>query len=120
MSKPMPLSDFRAVRIVLDPGDFALGSDDPDPPPSDLVSREAWVGYTGLPDDVAVRTSNHHGTALQEVSMLHFRWVMVTGESGEPLFDPMLDAGDASRIQPSMRCTDITAPASRHCGAWSK
>lgn len=94
MTKQMPLDDFRAVRIVLDPDDFALGSDEPEPPPSDLISSDAWRDITGLPDDVAVRTSSHNGTALAEVCAQHLGWIKSTGEYGEALFEPMLDASD--------------------------
>ena len=94
MSKPMSLDDFRAVRIVLEPDDFALGPEEPDPPPSDLVSTKAWRGLIALPDDVAVRTSNHHGRALGQVYAQRIRWITATGQSGEALFEAMLDAGD--------------------------
>jgi len=67
MSKKLALTDFRAVRVVLEPEDFALGGDEPDPPPSDLIAAETWSGITVLPDDVAIRTSDHNGLALGEV-----------------------------------------------------
>lgn len=94
MSKPMPLCDFRAVRTVLEPDDFALGSEEPDPPPSDLVSPETWRYLTVLPDDVAVRTSDHNGEALSESYSLVSQWTVVVGEDydANPLFGPMLDA----------------------------
>ncbi|HTX22058.1 MAG TPA: hypothetical protein VMD27_09425 [Candidatus Aquilonibacter sp.] len=58
MAKPLPNDDFRAVRIALEPSDFALGSEIPDLPPKDLISKETWNHLVGLPDDVAIRTSN--------------------------------------------------------------
>jgi hypothetical protein len=58
MSKPMPIHDFRAVRVLLEADDFALGSEEPDPPPSDLVSSETWRAVTVLSDDVVIRTSD--------------------------------------------------------------
>jgi hypothetical protein len=93
MSKPMPVQDFRAVRIVLEPDDFALGSEGPDPPPSDLVSPETWHALTVLPDGVAIRTSDHNGEALTEAYSLCCRWSAATGDEVDALFDPMLDAG---------------------------
>jgi len=93
MSKPMPVQDFRAVRIVLEPDDFALGSEEPDPPPSDLVSPETWHALTVLPDDVAIRTSDHNGEGLTEAYSLCCRWSAATGDEVDALFDPMLDAG---------------------------
>ena len=94
MSKLMPLEDFRAVRIVLEPDDFAGGDGEPDPPPSDPVGKDAWLGITGLPDDVAIRTSDHNGKALAEVCSLHSGWLAAIGDDADTLFDPMLDAGD--------------------------
>jgi hypothetical protein len=48
--------DFRSCSLILDPDDFALGHDEPDPPPSDLIPREVWEGILTLPGDVAIRT----------------------------------------------------------------
>lgn len=78
MSKPLPEEDFRASRIVLEPGDFAVGSEQPDPKPSDLISEKAWHHLVILPDDVAVRTSNEFGTILVEVSELQSELVNVS------------------------------------------
>jgi hypothetical protein len=68
MAKPLPSEDFRALRIVLEPSDFALGSDFPDPPPTDLISTKIWNHLVGLPDDVAIRTSNEFGSILKNAS----------------------------------------------------
>jgi len=92
--KQLPPSDFRAVRIVLEPDDFALGGDEPDPPPSDLISKKAWSGIMNLPDDVAIRTSDHNGKALGEAYWLWARWIEATGETEDALLAPMLDAND--------------------------
>lgn len=56
--------DFRTSRRLLPPEAFALaeGSDEE---PTDLVHVEDWNGITLLPDDVALRTSDHHGTMLR-------------------------------------------------------
>jgi hypothetical protein len=43
--------DFRAVRVVLQPQDFALGADELDPPPSDLIAEAGPAG--------AVRSQQH-------------------------------------------------------------
>lgn len=66
--KALPKEDFRSVRYVLEPGDFAIGSDLPDPPPTDLIPKEIWNHLVGLPDDVAIRTSNEFGAILKDVS----------------------------------------------------
>lgn len=94
MTKKLSYSDFRAVRVVLEPEDFALGSDEPDPPPSDLVSEKTWHGIMNLPDDVAIRTSDHRGQVLSEAYWLWGRWIEATGEVEDALFVPMLDAHD--------------------------
>lgn len=95
MAKQLALTDFRAVRRVLEPEDFALGAEQPDPPPSDSISEESWTGIMSLPDDVAIRTSDHNGKALGQVYWLWGKWIEAIGETSEvPMFDPMLDAGD--------------------------
>jgi len=95
MSKKMPLGDFRAVRMVLEPDDFAPGGDEPDPPPSDLIPEDTWNGIMTLPDDVAIRTSDHNGQILGEIYWLWGKWIEATGESpDDPMFAPMLDACD--------------------------
>jgi len=81
MTKPLSLSDFRAVRVILEPDDFALGSDEPDQPPSDLIAEKTWHGIMDLPDDVAVRTSAHRGQVLGEVHWIWERWVEAIGEA---------------------------------------
>jgi hypothetical protein len=81
MSKQLPLSDFRAVRIVLEPDDFALGGDESDPLPSDLISKKIWFGIMDLPDDVVIRTSDHNGKALGEAHWLWARWIEARGET---------------------------------------
>lgn len=47
-----------------------------------------------LPDDVAIRTSDHSGKILGEVNWLCGRWIEVADETEEALFSPMLDAHD--------------------------
>lgn len=94
MTKGLSLSDFRAVRVILEPSDFALGCDKPDPPPSDLIADKIWHGIMDLPDDVAVRTSDHRGKVLGEVYWLWGRWIEATGETEDAIFTPMLDAHD--------------------------
>ncbi len=94
MTKRLSHSDFRTVRVVLEPEDFALGNDEPDPPPSDLIAEKTWHGIMDLPDDVAIRTSDHRGKVLGEVYWLWGRWIEAVGETEDPLFVPMLDAHD--------------------------
>lgn len=74
MSKQMPLDDFRAVRTVLEEDDYALSSGTPEPTPSDLIPKDTWLSLTVLPDEVAVRTSNRHGTLLNILNQLASTW----------------------------------------------
>lgn len=94
MPKPLPSEDFRATRIVLEPDDFALGSEQKDPSPSDLIDAETWHGIVTLPDDVAIRTSNHHGSVLKRQHDLWGAWLEIIGEEQDFLYTVMLDAND--------------------------
>ena len=77
--KQLDPSDFRAFRLVLEPDDFALGSDQPDPPPSDLVDKETWESMVSLPDDVSVRTSNYFGSTLAKLWSYWDQWNCLNG-----------------------------------------
>jgi hypothetical protein len=96
MSKKLPLSDFRAVRHKLEPHEFAI-SKGQDIAPTDLVDEETWVGITHLPDDVAIRISDHNGIRLELLYSLWSDWITATGDPEKPdeLFNCMLDAADA-------------------------
>jgi hypothetical protein len=100
--KALPDSDFRSRRLVLEPEDFALGPEDPDSPPSDLVDEETWRSMTSLQDDVSVRTSNEYGSALREMWRVCSEWSCVVGALQElapsigesPLCAVTCDVGD--------------------------
>jgi len=77
MAKPLPPDDFRAIRIVCEPDDFAIGSEEPDPPPSDMIPKETWEHLVSLPDDVSVRTSNYFGTVLKNLSEMQNEFVCI-------------------------------------------
>jgi hypothetical protein len=96
MVRKFPLSDFSAVRHQLEPHDFAF-SEGPDPPPTHLIDEETWAGITHLPDDVAIRTSDHNGHRLALLYNLWGDWIEATGDplSPDELFSCMLDAGEA-------------------------
>ncbi|RFB76604.1 hypothetical protein [Methylovirgula sp. 4M-Z18] len=96
MSKKLPLSDFRAVRHKLEPHEFAI-SEGQDIAPTHLVGEETWAGITHLPDDCAIRISDHNGHRLELLYSLWGDWITATGdpEKADELFDRMLDAGDA-------------------------
>lgn len=62
--KHLPEYDFRSRRWILEPEDFALGSDEPDGPPNDLIDAKTWESIVSLQDDVSIRTSNDYGSTL--------------------------------------------------------
>lgn len=97
MTKKMPLSDFRAVRHVFEPDDFAL-SEGADIAPTDQIDEATWSGIAHLPDDVAIRTSDHNGVRLKLLYSLWGDWIEAIGvdqEHPDEIFTCMLDAADA-------------------------
>lgn len=66
--------DFRIHRVKLPLEAFAL-AEGPERPPSDLVDEETWSGITHLPDDVSIRTSDHHGSDLKRAYDAWGDWV---------------------------------------------
>ncbi len=93
MPKRMPLTDFRARRTVLLRSDFAIAPK-PAPPPSDLIEESIWNSIVILTDDVAIRTSNYHGTTLKQLNDLWGAWVECYGNDRDFMFPVMLDAAD--------------------------
>ena len=65
MPRFMPPSDFRARRRVLLKSDFALACG-PEQLLSDKIDKATWNHIVTLPDDVAVRTTNHLGSPEQD------------------------------------------------------
>jgi hypothetical protein len=100
MTHKLRLDDFRARRSVLDPDDFALGDDAPDPPPSNLVDKSVWNAIVTLPDDVSIRTSDHHGGALTTQHGLWGSWIHTVAvevfweKPMDPAARAILDVGD--------------------------
>jgi len=94
MTKPLPLFDFRAQRHVLEDHEYAIGGEEITP--TDLIDPKIWGGVMHLPDDVAIRISNHHGTQLKLLYSLWGDWISATGDPEHPdnLFYGMLDAAD--------------------------
>jgi len=94
MAKKLPLSDFRAVRRKLEPHVFLEGGKDV--APTDLVDEETWSGITHLPDDVAIRTSDHNGLRLALLYSLWADWLTAIGdEQPDELYGCMAAAADA-------------------------
>lgn len=93
MPKLLPTTDFRARRVVLRDNDFALAPKRPDRA-TDIIDKATWKSIVILPDDVAVRTSNHHGRTLTQLHDLWAAWIECTGDKQDCVFEVMLDAGD--------------------------
>ena len=91
--KKLELSDFRAVRRVLEPDDFALTDGEPDAPPTDLIEEGAWDHIMTLPDDVAIRTSSHQGSRISLLNEVTTEWIGILPESSMTA-SAMLDIGD--------------------------
>jgi hypothetical protein len=91
--KLLPTTDFRGRRAVLIDSDFAHVTNTPNPP-TDVIERGTWKSIVILPDDVAIRTSNYHGTALAQLHHLWAAWIESVGHVEDCMFDVMLDAGD--------------------------
>lgn len=68
-STPLPDDDFRREREIL-PAEIFLGGEGRDRPPSDLMSQEGWDHVMSLPDDVAIMTSSHQGSLIDEMNAL--------------------------------------------------
>src|SRR5690348_15781946 len=77
--KALPEEDFRSKRLMLEPSDFALGSEEPDVPPSDLIDQGIWRSMTSLQDDVSIRTSDHYGSELKSLWELWSEWNCLSG-----------------------------------------
>jgi hypothetical protein len=96
MSKKLPLTDFRAVRSMLEPHEFA-NSEGQDVAPSDPVDEDVWDGIMHLPEDVSIRISDHNGKRLKLLHSLWADWIMAVGDDPEKpdeLYNCMLEAAD--------------------------
>ncbi len=68
------VENFRTRRVRLPPEAFAL-AEGSERPPSDLVDEHSWSGITHLPDDVSLRTSDHHGSDLNRAYDAWGDWI---------------------------------------------
>jgi hypothetical protein len=94
MVKTVDLNDFRAVRRILEPQDFALSDGKKDSPPTDLITEEAWHAVMTLPSDVAHRTTSHQGSRVELLHEVTSAWIEVCPDQGM-ISSAMLDAYDA-------------------------
>lgn len=93
MPRHLPSKDFRARRIVLVRDDFACAPK-PAEPATDLIDKGTWNSIITLPDDVAVRTTNYHGTTIKQLHDLWGAWIECFGDEHDCMFPVMLDAAD--------------------------
>ena len=93
MPKRTHATDFRTTRALL-PDEVFLLANGPRSGPTDLVARDVWNGIVHLPDDVALTTSNHHGSQLAALYSLWSGWIEAIGDDPDELFTSMLDASD--------------------------
>ncbi len=82
MVKNMNLDDFRAIRRVLEPDDFALTDGNPDPPPTDLIDKRAWEHIMTLPGHVAITTTSYQGSKIALLHDLSSEWIFSIPDSG--------------------------------------
>jgi hypothetical protein len=94
MSEQADQPDFRAKRRRLPPDAFALGPEGPDPAPEDLIEEPVWSSIISLPDDVSLRTADHHGSHLKAMHELWSAWIESVGDDQDSLYYVMPDAGD--------------------------
>lgn len=64
--KPLPTSDFRATRFMLEASDFVVASGER-ARPADLIQEDTWRSITSLPDDVSIQTSDQYGSQLEQM-----------------------------------------------------
>ena len=93
MPKLLSLEDFRARRSVLVRSDF-LVAPKPARLANDRIDKATWDSIVTLPDDVAVRTTDYHGTTVRQLHDLWGAWIECYGENKDCLFPVMLDAAD--------------------------
>jgi hypothetical protein len=79
--------DFRSTRVKLPPEAFAVSIGD-DSPPTDLIPKATWTSIISLPDDVSLRTSDHHGSSLARLWELWGYWPCVVGGLQDAAADP--------------------------------
>jgi hypothetical protein len=98
--KPLPSSDFRAARLMLEDDDFGLSSGEYEGP-TNLIAESAWKSIVSLPDDVSIRTSDKYGPELSQMWECWGTWGRVvlavqelTKDPGSPTAIVACDAAD--------------------------
>jgi hypothetical protein len=76
--KPLPESDFRARRYLLEKKDFAVAPGEYKGP-TDLIDEDTWRSIVTLPDDVSIRTSDKYGPQLAQMWTFWGMWPRIVG-----------------------------------------
>lgn len=75
MSQPLPLTDFRALRLVLGSShDSAPADEEPDPLPHDQIGEQTWHRLMTQPSNISIATSEYHGSMLAVQDDLRAAW----------------------------------------------
>ncbi len=93
--------DFRLHRAKLPRSAFAIAVGREKKPP-DPIDKKTWSSITNLPDDVSLRTSDFHGTAVREAHELWGHWValcldlrsVIESSADDPIYEVSLTFGD--------------------------
>jgi hypothetical protein len=85
--------DFRSARRKLSKESFAYAVG-PELAPTDLIEEKVWDGITFLPDDVMLRTSDHHGSQLKVMRDIWGDWIECIGKDQDIVWNTMLDSDD--------------------------
>ena len=83
--------NFRARRVKLSAESFLIAPE-VEPEPSDPIDEETWTGIVFLPDDVSIRTSEYHGTALRDAHELWGHWISIVLDIQSITSNPRNDA----------------------------
>jgi hypothetical protein len=70
-------ADFRSKRLRLPPEAFPIAPEEEEDP-SDLIDEDTWRSLVWLPDDVSIRTSDHHGVVLHDVHQAWGHWISMS------------------------------------------
>jgi hypothetical protein len=79
--------DFRERRVKATSGLAAAAP----PGPEDLIDENTWRSLAALPDDVALRTSEHHGGQLGDANKIREGWETFTSDLFTLRADPGSD-----------------------------
>ena len=73
MSKPLPLTDHRAMRSFLTSGDYGLPGEMTPFTPIGRIKPETWKNLVGLSDSVAIETSDEFPAELERADRIDGR-----------------------------------------------